>query len=76
MLVTKRKPATTATLEEVRRNGDRHVGLARRLRSPHIGSGDNGLRETSSFPRIHRRCTEHSHSKCLNFGQLEVGSNW
>ncbi|KAJ7861477.1 hypothetical protein B0H13DRAFT_1900497 [Mycena leptocephala] len=33
----------------------RHVGLARRLRSPHIGSGENSPRETSSFPRIRRR---------------------
>ncbi|KAJ7806174.1 hypothetical protein B0H13DRAFT_1929758 [Mycena leptocephala] len=54
---TKRKPARSATLEEERKNGDQHVGLARRLRSPHIGSGDNGPRETSSFPQICRRRT-------------------
>ncbi|KAJ7861471.1 hypothetical protein B0H13DRAFT_2568099 [Mycena leptocephala] len=38
----------------------RHFGLARRLRSPHIGSGYNSPRQTSSFPRRRQRRTVHS----------------
>ncbi|KAJ7861480.1 hypothetical protein B0H13DRAFT_1900500 [Mycena leptocephala] len=38
---------------------DRCIALARRLGSPHIGSGDNGPSETSSFPRIRRLWTTH-----------------
>ncbi|KAJ7807582.1 hypothetical protein B0H13DRAFT_1928933 [Mycena leptocephala] len=67
-MTTKRKPAKSVTLEEERKNRDRHFGLARTLRSPHIGSGAKSPGGMSSFPRA-PHCTLRALPACQAMSQ-------